>query len=122
MANVSSKPRKQRKRHFTAPLHARQKKVAAHLSDELKKKYKKRSVPVRKGDKVKVVRGDFAGIEGKVVEVDLKSYRVYIDKVKRKKTNGEEVLVPIHPSNLIILELDLTDEKRKKKLTAKEGV
>ncbi len=116
---VSSKPRKQRKRHFNAPLHIRQKKMAATLSKELREKYKRRSFPVRKGDTVKILRGDFAGVEGKIVEVDLKKYRVYIDKVKRRKTNGEEVLVPIHPSNLMITELNLEDVKRKERLEQK---
>ena len=118
---ISAKPKKQRKRHYNAPLHIRQKKMIAHLSGELKKKYEKKSIPIRKGDKVKILRGDFAGTEGKVVKVDLKAYKVHIDKVKRKKTSGEEVVVPINPSNLMIIELDLSDEKRKKKLGAKEG-
>ncbi len=117
--DVSSKPRKQRKRHFNAPLHVRQKKMAAPLSKELREKYKRRSIPVRSGDTVKVVRGDFAGVEGKVTRVDLKKYKIYVDKVKRRKVNGEEVLVPIHPSNVIIVDLNLEDAKRKAKLEAK---
>ncbi len=112
----SSKPRKQRKDHYNAPLHVRQKKMGAHLSPEIRKKTKKRSVPVRKGDKVKVIRGDHAGVTGEVVNVDLKKYLVYIDKVKDRKTNGEEYLVGIHPSNLMILDLNLEDTKRKNRL------
>ncbi len=117
---ISSKPRKQRKRHFNAPLHIRQKKMSAMLSPELRKKYGKRNIPVRKGDKVKVMRGDFAGIEGEVVRVNLKKYKVYVDKVKRRKTNGEEVLVGIHPSNLMIIDLNLEDARRKEKLVKAE--
>ncbi len=116
---VSSKPRKQRKAHFNAPLHVRHKKMSAPLSKDLRDKYKRRSFPVRTGDTVRVVRGDFKGIEGKVTRVDSKKYKVYIDKVKRRKVNGEEVLIPIHPSNVIITDLDLEDEKRRMKLSKK---
>ncbi len=115
----SSKSRKQRKAHFNAPLHIRQKKMSAPLSKELKEKYKRNALQVRKGDTVKVLRGDFKGVEGKVVRVSLKKYRVYIDKVKRRKSNGEEVLIGIHPSNVMIVELNLEDEKRKSKLENK---
>ncbi len=110
----SKQPRKQRKAIYEAPLHRRQKLVAAPLSKELRKKYGRRSVPVRKGDEVRVMRGDFRGKEGKVFRVDLKKLRIYIDGVTRKKSTGEEVRVPVHPSNVMITKLNLEDKKRQK--------
>ncbi len=110
----SKKPKKQRKFLYNAPLHLRHKMVSAHLSRELREKYGFRSIPLRKGDKVRVVRGDYRGKEGKVAEVDLKSYRVHIEGVTHKKVDGTEVYYPVHPSNLVVVDLDTSDDMRMK--------
>lgn len=112
----SKQPRKQRKAHFGAAMHERQKKVAAPLSKELREKHKKRSMAVRKGDTVKVVRGQYKGITEKVMEVDLKRYRIFVKGAERKNAKGKESPYPIHPSNVMITELSLDDELRKSKL------
>jgi len=112
----SKKPRKQRKFLYEAPLHIRRKMIAAHFSKELREKYKRRSFPLRKGDEVEIMRGEFKGKKGKIVRIDTKKYKVYIEGIKRKKTAGTEVLVPIHPSNLRIINLNLEDKERLKAL------
>ena len=112
----SKKPSKQRKLLYQAPGHRRAKVMSANLSPELRSKYGRRSFPVRVGDTVKIMRGDFSGIEGKVSEVDRASYRVYIDGVTREKVSGDNVKVPIHPSNLMIVSLNLEDKWRVKAL------
>jgi len=113
---ISKQPRKQRKFLYTAPFHIRQSFVGAHLSKELRDEYGKRSIPVVKGDKVLVVRGDDNGKEGKVLNVDLKKVRIFIDGVSLVKSDGTEVPRAIHPSNVIITKLNLEDEERKKLL------
>jgi len=119
---ISSKqPRKQRKYRYNAPLHIRQKLVSDHLSKELRKELGIRSLPVRKGDKVKIMRGQFKGKEGKVTKVDLKKLKIYIDVAKRKKVSGQEVQVPVDPSNVMIIELNKEDKKRLKKIERKKG-
>lgn len=115
----SKKARKQRKFLYKAPLHLRRKMLAAHLSKELREKYKRRSLPVRKGDEVEIMRGEFKKRRGKIVRIDLKKYRVYVEGITRKKTTGAEVLVPIHPSNLKIVNLNLDDKERLKVLERK---
>ncbi len=110
----SSKPRKQRKFLYSAPLHVRQKLVSAHLSEELRLQLKKRSLPLRKGDEVKIMRGSFRGKTGKVAEVNLKKLKVYIEGITRKKAGGKEAKIPFHPSNLIIIKAELSDKKRQK--------
>lgn len=112
---VSKKPEKQRKKIKEMPLHQRKKIVSAHLSKELKEELKRRSLPVRKGDTVKIVRGSFKGKSGKVSKVNVRKGFVYIEKIVRKKANGAEVQVPINASNLIITSLERSDEKRFKK-------
>ncbi|MEM5778515.1 MAG: 50S ribosomal protein L24 [Candidatus Aenigmatarchaeota archaeon] len=109
----SKKPSKQRKAMYQAPLHLRHKFLSVHLSKELRKQWKRRSLSLRKGDEVKVMRGKFKGIVGKVAKINLKKLKVYIENVKRKKVSGQEVYVPIHPSNLLLINPVMDDPKRK---------
>lgn len=109
--------RKQRRWLYkTSKLHEKHKLLHATLSDELREKYKKRSARVCKGDKVRVMRGDFAGHEGKVLEVDMKNCRITIEGVTTTKVNGTEVAVPVHPSNVMIISFGELDDIRKKAL------
>jgi large subunit ribosomal protein L24 len=111
----SKRPSKQRKAIHQAPLHRRHKLLSAHLSKELKKQMNRRSLPVRKGDEVKVMRGKFKGTVGKVSRVDMKRLRVYMENIKRKKVSGEEVSVPVKPSKLLIVNAVMEDAKRRKR-------
>ena len=108
----SKQPRKQRKALFNAPLHVRHKLLTARLSEELQRQYGIKRLPVRKGDTVLILRGDFKGVRGKVVKVDLKRVRIYVEGATIKKPSGETVYYPIHPSKVMIVELDLSDKKR----------
>ncbi len=118
----SKKPSKQRKRLFQAPLHRRGKIMSVNLSPELRERYGRRSFPIRVGDKVRIMRGDNKGVEGKVTRVDRKNYRVYVENVVRENQRGEKVPIPIHYSNLMIIELDLSDPRRKERLESKMKV
>ncbi len=113
---VSKHPRKQHKARANAPLHARQKFLRARLEKSLSKKYSRRSAQVRKGDTVKVMRGDFRDHEGKVAGVDLKRESIEVDGVTVHKSDGSEVARPIHPSNVMITKLELKDKMRTRKL------
>ncbi len=116
MARLSAQPRKQRKRLYNAPLHKLPKLMSAHLSPELREKYGRRSFPVRVGDRVKIMRGEFKGVEGKVTKVDRERQMVYVENVTTKKADGTTVQRPIHVSNVMITELNLDDEYRKQAL------
>lgn len=115
----SKKPKKQRVMLYKADLHTKHKFLSAHLSKDLIKKWQKRSLPVRNGDEVKVMKGEFKGTTGKVNKVDLKRTKVYVDNVKRKKVSGEEVRVPVHPSNLLITNPNMDDKERMKVVNRK---
>ncbi len=112
--SISRQPKKQRKALYNAPLHVRQKLVSAPLSPELREKFGVRNLPVKTGDKVLIMRGDFKGHEGKVVKVDLRELRIYVEGVTIKKADGTPVFRPIHPSNVMIVEVDLKDPWRRK--------
>ncbi len=113
---MSAQPRKQRKILHTAPQHLRNKFLHAHLSKELRERYHRRSVRVRKGDNVIVIRGDSKGHEGKVVRVDTERGFVYIEGLTMKDSRGRTVLKPVHVSKVIITKLDLSDERRRAKI------
>jgi large subunit ribosomal protein L24 len=115
----SKQPRKQRKYVFNAPHHIKKKLVSTNLSKELREKHNKRNVPIRKGDKVKILRGQFKGKTGEITKVDLKNLKVNIEKIELLKKDGNRVAYPIRPSNLMIIELKLDDKKRKKLLERK---
>jgi len=112
----SIQPRKQRKNLYNAPLHKRRKWLASHLAEDLMLKYNKRSVPVVRGDTVKVVRGNFKNHVDKVREVDLVKQVIEVEGVVTTKVDGSKVPRPIHPSNVIITKLNLTDPRRREKL------
>lgn len=121
MRTTSSKRRKQRKRRLNAPLHIRKAFCKAMLSKELKNKYHANAMQVRKGDTVKVMRGELKGSAGSVIRVDVNKTQVYVDGLTMKKADGTEVERPFRPSSLQITELSLEDKKRKKILERKTG-
>ena len=114
--NSSTQVRKQRKYRFNAPLHLKRKFLHVHLAPALRTKYGLRNIGVRKGDKVKVLRGQFKKKEGKVERVDTKREKVYVTGIEVIKKDGSKVMLKITPSNLMIMELELGDKKRKEKL------
>lgn len=116
------KPSKQRKRLFQAPDHIRYKHFAAPLSPELRKSYGTRSLPVRSGDTVRVMRGDHKGFEGKVSRVNRKKYRIYVEGLTREKVDGTTIFIPVHPSKVMITKLNLEDKWRKKILERRKKV
>ena len=107
MSNIKKrrKKRTERRKRFKAKLHIRQHFVHSHLCRELREKLKKRAVRVRKGDRVRILRGEFSKKEGKVAKVDLKKSKVFIEGIKRRRARGQEVFIPIDPSNILILEI-----------------
>ena len=82
---ASRQTRKQRKYLANAPLHLKRKMISSHLNKELRKKYGKRSIPIRKGDEVKVMRGKFKGKTGKISIVNIKKQKVAIEGIQRRE-------------------------------------
>ena|SRR5213593_3264836 len=115
---TSRQPRKQRKALAESPWHRRRKLMSAHLAEEYLEERKRklpRTLPVRKGDVVKVLRGEHRGREGKVAAVDYRSLTITIEDVTYAKSDKSQVAKPIHPSNVIIKKLDETDKLRLKR-------
>jgi large subunit ribosomal protein L24 len=96
--------------------HKRDKMVAAVLEDGLRKQYEKKRIRVTKGDSVRVIRGEYKGIEGKVDKVDTKRGTFHIEGIQREKIRGGQVKVPIHSSKVMVIALNLDDKYRSNKL------
>ena len=116
----SKQPRKQRKYLANAPLHIRKKFVSVNLSKELRTKHEKRNIPVKKGDVVKIMQVKFKKKQGKVNMVRLNTSKIIVEGIQAKKIDGSKVNVPLRASNLQIIELNLEDKKRMKKLNIKK--
>ena len=93
-------------------LHKNHKKLSAHLSKELRTQIKRRSLPVRKGDTVVILRGEHKKKEDKIFKVDLKGERVYLEALRGRKVSGEEIRIPFNTSNLLLKELSAEDKER----------
>jgi len=117
---MSKQPRKQRKALYNAPLHSRRKIMSVTLSKDLKEDFNRRSLPIKTGDTVKIVRGEFKGHEGKVESIDVRNYKVTIEGATINKPDGNAVLFPIHPSNLMIVNADLKDDRRSRIIEREE--
>ncbi len=122
---ASKNPSKQRKYTAKAPLHTKRKLLSVNLSKELRKKYERRNIEIRKGDKVKIMRGKYKGKIKKVSEVKTKRLKIYLEGIQIKKIEGSKVNVALRPSNLQIIELNIDDKKRmknNKKISKEEKV
>ncbi|QLH78127.1 50S ribosomal protein L24 [Halosimplex rubrum] len=117
---MSKQPRKQRNDDAAAPLHERHEKVRATLADDLRDEYGQRNVRVNEGDTVEVLRGDFAGETGEVVDVDLSETAVRVEDVTVEAADGEEVPRPVDASNLRVTDLTLEDDRRQERLESEE--
>jgi len=116
-----TKPTKQRKMLFQAPAHLRRKFMAAPLSAELKVSRGVKTLPVRSGDTVRIVRGDHKGFEGKITSVNRKNYRIFVDGLTREKVDGTTIFVSVHPSKVVLTNLNLDDKRRKQVLDRKKA-
>jgi len=118
--NSSKKPKKQKLYRYNAPLHIKQGLVSVHLSKELRKEHGKRAMQLRKGDKIKILRGQYKGKTGLVEDVDLKREKITIEGIYVTKKDGTKTFYRIHPSNIMIIEMKLEDKMRQKIIERKK--
>jgi large subunit ribosomal protein L24 len=113
----SSKAVKQRKYRLNSPLHAKREFVSVSLAPELRKRYGTRNITLRKGDTVKVLKGDFRSLIGKVNSIDIRRTEVYVDGAERVRKDGTKSFFPLEPSCLLITEVYVEDKMRNASLS-----
>jgi len=96
------------------------KQICAALSKDLRKKYPRRSARIMINDSVKVIRGEYKGLTGKVAKISTESNSIAIEGNKKEKLKGEKVDVYIHSTNTIITSLN-TDDKWRLKILEKKS-
>ena len=115
------KPTKMRNNQiYRATFHTKSKQLGSALSNDLHKKYGKRSARVVEGDSITILRGEFKGVDGKVAKISTDKSSVAIEGVKKEKTKGDKFDVYIHTSNLVITSLNSEDKWRIAKLEGKD--
>jgi len=110
--NSSKQPRKQVKFRANAPNHIKRTFMGSTLDKVLRKKYGRRTIEVKKGDEVKIMRGKFKGKQGKVGSIDIKNTRLTVDGAQRTKHGGEKLVTWFNPSKVKIIVLDDKDSRR----------
>ena len=139
---VSKNPGKQRRTSSKAALHVQRKRLRARLLTDDPELQAIRTVTVRVGDEVEVVRGDFgnpnsvkpdssgkrlgqsrgrAGIKAKVASVDTERGMIFVDGITSSTSDGKEEGIPIRPSNLVVTTLFEGDPLRIKRLMERSG-
>lgn len=98
---------------------ARSKLLSSHLSKELQQKYNRNSIRITEGDTVRVMRGEFKGVTGKITKVSTKKNGAAVEGIKKEKLKGGNLDVFIHTSNLLVTDLNTEDKWRQNKLEGK---
>ena len=120
--NRSSLPRKTRNQQiYYAAMQTASKQLSCALSKELRKKYGKRSVRIKEGDTASIIRGEFAGVDGKVTKISIPDRGVNIEGVKKEKLKGDKFDVYVRTTNIVLTALDSGDKWRINKLEGKKA-
>jgi len=95
------------------------KQICAPLSKDLRKKYSRRSARIIVDDNIKIIRGEYKGLTGKVTKISIGTSSVALEGNKKEKSKGEKIDVFTHSSNVIITSLNTSDKWRLKILEKK---
>ena len=106
-------PRKQRNQVFKSALHTHKRMLKCRLDEFLREEYAMRSMIPKKGDLVRIMRGQFRDTEGKITSVDYGGIRVYVENASLTKSDGKETPIPMHPSNLMLVKLEMSDDRKR---------
>lgn len=117
---TSKKPGKQRKAMHNLSAHRRGKLMVAGLISELAEETGVKRLPIRKGDSIVVISGEFKDTEGKVTKIDRKNYTVSVKELAIEKSDGAEYNVPLHYSKVMITKLE--KDKRRSKILERRAL
>ena len=116
-----TKPDKSRKKMYNASHHIKSSMIGSMLSQDLREKYGVKSIRIRKKDSVKVVRGEYKGVEGKITKVFVNDGYINVEGVTNEKIAGGTIPVKIHASKVMVTNLNLEDNWRRNRFEKKES-
>ena len=105
----SKQPRKQRKALYNLSNFQKSKLLTTRVADFLREEYGIKKLPLRVGDQVRVLNGEFKDFEGEVIKVT-KNQRVQVKECVFDKNDGTQFHPSIHVSKLVITKF--SDEKK----------
>ncbi len=105
---------------YRATYTTKSKQLGSALSKDLHKKYGRRSVRVIEGDSIRIIRGEYKGVDGKISKISTQKNSVSIEGIKKEKTKGDKFDVYIHTSNLVVTSLNTGDKWRMARLEGKD--
>ena len=120
MTTSPHSPRRQRKALYTADTFERRIRMGVPLSRDLRSRFHRRSLPVRKGDTVRVLSGSFAGREERVARVDRRGYSVTLDNVTLKTADEKMKPLSLGVGHLVITRLNLSDPWRRRSMRVRD--
>jgi len=101
----TKKANKQRKRLYNCPYHKLSSQHMVRLDDTLMQEWGIKRLPLRKDDEVKVIKGDFEGVEGKVLKIIRRKNKVEIEECIKEKKNGATYYIPISLNHIVLTKL-----------------
>lgn len=113
-------PRRQRRALYTATTFERRRRMTVQLSRELRRRFHRRSVALRKGDTVRVLSGSYKGREERVAKIDRRGYAVSLDNVTLKAADEKMKPLGLRPGHLVITRLNLSDSWRRRALRIRD--
>ena len=97
----SKQPRKQRKALYKFKNHQRSKLLTVRVADFVREEYGIKTLPLRVGDGVRIIRGEFKDFEGEIIEIT-KNLRAKIKEASFDKADGTQFHPAIHISKMVI--------------------
>lgn len=113
--------RRQRKALYESSTQERRRRMTVPLSRELKSRFHRRSLPIRKGDTVRILGGSYVGREERVAKVNRRSFSVTLDNVTSKTGESKQTPLPIRTGHLVLIRLNLADPYRRRILRVSEA-
>jgi len=120
MSGSPHSPRRQRRALYSADTFERRRRMTVLLSRELRARFHRRSVPLRKGDTVRVLGGSYKGREERVAKIDRRAYAVTLDNVTLKTADEKMKPLDLRPGHLVITKLNLSDAWRRRSLRIRD--
>ena len=111
MKSNSKKPSKQRRSLFNVKNHQVSRLFTVPLDDSLKEEYGIKRIPLRKDDYVRVIAGEFNGIEGKVLGINKMTRKITIEECALQKKDGKNYYVPISVSKVVLTKFTMKKNK-----------
>lgn len=122
MSGISpSSSRRQRKALYNAHTAKRRRLMSVPLSKDLRARFHRRALPLRKGDTVRILKGSYEGREERVAKVDRRSLAVTLDNVTSKTGESKQTPLPVRTGSLVLVHLNLADPWRRRRLNVTEA-